>query len=204
MTHEDPTQESPGTRWVFGYGSLIWRPGFRHVRAVPARLYGVHRSLCIRSYHYRGTDQVPGLVFGLRRGGSCAGMGFEIAPEDWIEVRDYLRERELVTDVYLEVWRPMRLSGGETVSAMTYVADPRHEQFAGVLSVAEQLDTVVHAAGTAGHNRDYVLNTIAHLREMGFADRNLVDLENRLAALPDLAERDSRGGDGSVTPRCAS
>lgn len=199
MTDTIPPGVEPDSKWVFGYGSLIWRPGFEYVRAMPARLFGVHRSLCIRSYHYRGTEERPGLVFGLKHGGSCAGMGFEIAPGDWIEVRDYLRERELVTGVYLEVWRTMRLADGRTVEAMTYVADESHEQFEGGLGVAEQLEMVIHAAGIAGHNRDYVLNTIAHLEEMGFADRRLVDLEKRLMALPDLADEPEQDADQAAS-----
>ncbi len=172
------TRQSP--HWVFGYGSLIWKPGFSFVRAEPVRVHGVHRSLCIRSIRYRGTEERPGLVFGLVRGGSCAGMGFQIAADDWPNVRAYLRERELISHVYKEVYRTMRFADGNSVTAMTFVVDEGHEQFAGRLSVDQQLAMVAEATGTTGSNRDYVLNTVDHLKEMGFADKHLIDLANRL------------------------
>lgn len=178
MSDTIPTPAQP--HWVFGYGSLIWRPGFEYVRAEPVRLYGVHRSLCIYSFRYRGTKQKPGLVFGLMRGGSCAGMGFEISDKDWPEARAYLRDRELISHVYKEVYRTMRLADGRVVSAMTFVVDEAHTQFAGRLSVDQQLALVGAAAGTTGANRDYVLNTVDHLKQMGFADRHLIDLARRL------------------------
>lgn len=182
----DPTplsnasQNLSDSHWVFGYGSLIWRPGFEYLSAALARAHGVHRALCIYSFHYRGTETQPGLVFGLMRGGSCAGMAYEISAENWPAARDYLRERELVTHVYREVYRNLRLADGRSVTAMTFVVDEAHEQFAGRLSVADQLEMVTHANGSTGSNRDYVLNTVDHLNEMGFADKHLIDLSRRL------------------------
>lgn len=176
----DPMPTDSGTHWVFGYGSLIWRPGFAYLRAEPVRVHGVHRSLCIYSIRYRGTEEQPGLVFGLMRGGSCAGMGFEIANKDWPQVRAYLRERELISHVYKEVYRNIRLADGRTVTAMTFVVDETHTQFAGRLSVEQQLAMVGTAAGSTGSNRDYVLNTVDHLQQMGFADKHLIDLARRL------------------------
>ena len=83
--------------WVFGYGSLIWNPGFDHLEAAKARLPGYHRALCVRSHVHRGTPERPGLVFGLDRGGSCVGMAFRVSGDKRGEVLDYLRARELVT-----------------------------------------------------------------------------------------------------------
>ena len=159
--------------WVFGYGSLIWRPGFAFERAERALLRGVHRRLCIYSHRHRGTAERPGLVFGLERGGACVGMAFKVAEADWIAVREYLREREQVTGVYLETTRPARLASGELVETLTFVADPHHEQYAGRLSLDAQLALVEGAVGEAGPNVDYVLNTARHLREMGIADRQV-------------------------------
>ncbi|RDE08817.1 gamma-glutamylcyclotransferase [Pelagibacterium lacus] len=168
--------------WVFGYGSLIWRPGFDYVRAERALARGVHRRLCIYSHRYRGTLERPGLVFGLERGGSCAGMGFEVAPEAWGAVREYLREREQVTGVYVEAMRPIRLVSGLTVMALTFVADATHAQYAGRLGLEEQLALVEGAVGEAGPNSDYVANTASHLRQMGIIDKQVEMLAQMIAA----------------------
>lgn len=164
------------SHWVFGYGSLIWRPGFPFLSAQKARMQGVHRRLCIVSVHHRGTVERPGLVFGLERGGSCVGVAYQVSPEDWESVQDYLREREQVTTVYRETVRPVHLEDGGRARALTYVADPTHEQYAGRLSVDEQARRVREAVGGSGANRDYVINTATHLAQMGIIDRQLAML----------------------------
>src|SRR5690606_31673486 len=88
--------------WVFGYGSLMWNPGFPYQESVQAQIFGYRRSLCIHSHVHRGTPENPGLVLGLDRGGSCRGIAFRVSHEDRHEVLAYLRERELVTHVYKE------------------------------------------------------------------------------------------------------
>ena len=161
--------------WVFGYGSLMWRPGFPHRERVPARLAGVHRSLCIYSWVHRGTEAQPGLVLGLDRGGSCRGVAFHVDGGARDDVIGYLRERELVTAVYHEAWRPVRLLTPEkpTVVALTYVADRAHAQYAGRLPREALLARVRDARGRSGDNASYVLNTAAHLKELGIADATL-------------------------------
>ena len=126
-----------GDFWVFGYGSLIWRPGFAHVETSRARLHGFRRSLCVYSWVHRGTEQRPGLVLGLDRGGSCIGLAFRVPGELRDEVVAYLRERELVTNVYLERMLPVRLASGQSVAALCYVVDRRHAQYAGNISVED-------------------------------------------------------------------
>jgi cation transport protein ChaC len=164
------------THWVFGYGSLIWNPGFPYVSAQQGLLKGAHRSLSIVSHHHRGTREQPGLVFGLTRGGSCRGMVFEVADADWTSVRAYLQEREQVTAVYRDVMRPVRLADGRTVQALAFLVDERHEQFAGRLSVEQQAAMVRSGIGKSGRNVDYVLNTVRHLQELGIRDRQLMAL----------------------------
>ncbi len=174
-----------GDFWVFGYGSLMWRPGFDFLDSVPARLTGSHRALCIHSYHHRGTPARPGLVLGLAAGGACRGLAFRVSGKTRDEVIDYLRAREQVTMVYLEKWRRIRLldGDGEHAPALCYVADPSHRQFAGRLDIDEQVRCVRGNAGKSGDNADYVYQTVQRLQELGIRDRRLEDLVGRLESM---------------------
>lgn len=162
--------------WVFGYGSLLWRPGFDHRATVRARLYGYHRSLCVHSHVYRGTPQQPGLVLGLDRGGSCLGLAFAVDEAQRQPVLAYLRERELVTNIYKERVLPVELADGRIVPAVTFVVDREHRQYAGRLDPAMAARIVRGATGKAGPNADYVRNTVAHLRSLRIRDRWLEDV----------------------------
>jgi cation transport protein ChaC len=165
-----------GDFWVFGYGSLMWRPGFAHVETRRARLHGFRRSLCVWSHVYRGTPRRQGLVLGLDRGGSCVGLAFRVPPDLREEVLAYLRDRELVTSVYLERMLPIRLESGENVTAVTYIVDRGHEQYAGNLDEATAAKIVSGAVGQAGPNEEYVLNTVAHLKALGIRDHWLEEV----------------------------
>lgn len=167
--------------WIFGYGSLMWRPGFAFLRSEPARIHGYHRSLCVYSYVHRGTPVQPGLVLGLDRGGSCHGMAFSVAANRWDETIAYLRAREQVTSVYVEKQKTVTLvNSGAPVTAVTYVVDRTHKQYAGVLE-DEALERHVRLGqGVSGHCTDYVMNTVTHLRDMKIHDPALERLASRL------------------------
>lgn len=169
-----------GDFWVFGYGSLMWRPDFAHVETRRARLFGFRRALCVTSWVYRGTRERPGLVLGLDRGGSCVGLAFRVPVELRDEVIGYLRDRELVTSVYLERYLPVVLNTGETVEAITYIVDRNHEQYAGRLTEAEAARIVSGSVGKSGPNEDYVHNTVEHLLALGIRDHWLEEV-GRLA-----------------------
>lgn len=166
--------------WVFGYGSLIWRPGFAYRRTAPALLRGAHRSLCIYSHRHRGTPERPGLVFGLVRGGSCRGVAFEVDSACWEEVHAYLRAREMDRGVYREAVRPVELQDGSLIEALAFLVDDRHVQYAGRLDVAEQVRLVRSGIGEAGPNHEYVLETARHLEQLGIRDRYLAELVEAL------------------------
>lgn len=168
--------------WVFGYGSLMWRPGFAFEESVQARLYGAHRSLCVLSHTHRGTPAKPGLVLGLDRGGSCLGVAFRVAEEKGESVIRYLRKRELDSDVYLETYRPVVIGGGTggVVKALLYTVDRSHPQYAGSLERDEALDLIRQGRGHSGPNRDYVVNTADHLAKLGIRDFDLEWLAEQL------------------------
>jgi cation transport protein ChaC len=164
--------------WVFGYGSLMWRPGFAFVEQVAARLIGEHRALCVYSFDHRGTPEKPGLVLGLDRGGACRGIAFRVEARRRDETIQYLRGREQTTHVYREVMRSVWLENEarSRVSALAYVVDRRHVQYAGRLSLNEQLRYVRQGHGRSGNNRDYVLSTVKSIEAQGFRDPQLHQL----------------------------
>jgi glutathione-specific gamma-glutamylcyclotransferase len=167
-----------GDLWVFGYGSLMWRPGFAFIEQVPARLIGEHRALCVYSFDHRGTPEKPGLVLGLDRGGACRGIAFRVEAKLRGDTVDYLRGREQTTHVYREVMRSVWLENEarQRVSALAYVVDRGHVQYAGRLSLAEQLRYVRQGHGRSGNNRDYVLSTVKSIEAQGFRDQPLHQL----------------------------
>jgi cation transport protein ChaC len=171
-------EPSDADLWVFGYGSLMWRPGFAFTEQVPARLIGEHRALCVYSFDHRGTPEKPGLVLGLDRGGACRGIAFRVEAQHRLETIDYLRAREQTTNVYREVMRSVWLENEtrERVSALAYVVDRGHVQYAGRLSLAEQLRHVREGHGRSGNNRDYVLATVKSIEAQGFRDAQLHQL----------------------------
>ena len=182
MTVSD-TAFPKGDLWVFGYGSLMWRPGFEFIEQVPARLIGEHRALCVYSFVHRGTPEKPGLVLGLDRGGACRGIAFRVAEKNRAKTIDYLRAREQVTSVYREVMRSVWLENEarQRVSALVYVVDRGHVQYAGRLSLHEQLSHVRQGHGQSGANRDYVIATVGALEQLGYRETELHLLAARLA-----------------------
>ena len=166
-----------GDLWVFGHGSLMWKPGFPYVEALPARLHGYHRALCVWSWVYRGTQDKPGLVLGLDRGGSCVGRAFRVQAKEKQAVADYLYRREMVTAVYVPVLVPVRLDDARRVTALVFIADHSHPQYAGDLSVEKAATVVRRARGEGGANADYIANTVAHLDELGIADKLLHEVD---------------------------
>jgi cation transport protein ChaC len=156
----------------------MWNPGFRFGERRRAVVHGYHRSLCMLSHMYRGTPDRPGLVLGLDMGGACHGIAYRIKSGDWEETVTYLRAREQVTNMYHELVKPVRLIGGEAqkVAAMFYVVNRSHRQYAGRLSLEDQLHHVRQGHGQSGSCVDYVLNTVQHLREEGIRDHPLEKL----------------------------
>lgn len=204
--------------WIFGYGSLMWNPGFTFVEARRARLTGYHRAFCIYSVHYRGTERHPGLVLGLDRGGVCDGMAFRIAPENRDDVLAYLRRRELIYGVYREALVPIHLhhesappplsspsdgsrpcamppsaENARTVWATAYIAERAHPAYAGMLPPQRTASLIRRSAGHGGTNLDYFLSTLCHLETLGIAEPGLY----RLLALTGAQAARRRTTDGS-------
>ena len=178
--------DADGHLYVFAYGSLIWRPGFTHAAAHPALLRGFHRRFCLWSHRYRGTPERPGLVLGLDRGGACRGLAFRVAAAEAAEVLAYLDDRELpdgAEQVYFRRMLPVRLlDSGRTVRAVSYVANRGCRLYVGRLSPERAAAAIAQGHGQMGPNRDYLLNTLRHLREMGVRDAGLARIADLLPA----------------------
>ena len=170
--------------WVFAYGSLLWDPGFEPEETVRARLAGFRRSFCMWSFHYRGTEEAPGLVLALdeEEGASCEGLALRPRAEEAEAVLALVRARELVSDAYEERELPLRLADGREVRAMGFVVRRGHRQHACV-DAETQARTIAGARGLRGPNIDYLANTAAHLRELGIHDPEMEALLLRARAL---------------------
>lgn len=157
----------------------MWRPGFLFDEAVPARLVGAHRSLCVYSVVHRGSKRHPGLVLGLDAGGFCDGIAFRVRQGQERHTRHYLKAREQVTRVYRDAIRPVMLFGAEEerrVRALCFLVDNKHRQYAGRLPLVQQAHLVRRGRGQSGPNTEYVANTFRHLCELGIADPHLARL----------------------------
>jgi cation transport protein ChaC len=175
-----------GDIWVFGYGSLMWNPGFAHVARAPALLRGYHRSFCVYSHHYRGTPDRPGLVLGLEPGGACRGVAFRVAAARAAEVLAYLDAREIPREIYrrrhvtVELHEPGRPA--RRVPAHTYVVRRDHVQYAGGLPIERCVELFLQGVGRSGPAHEYLENTVGHLEDLGFRDPRLHELLVRVRA----------------------
>ena len=172
-----------GERWVFGYGSLMWRPGFDFVEASTALLHGRRRAFCIYSVHHRGTYERPGLVLGLAPGGAVRGRAYRVAKDQWPDVYAYLCDREQPTETYIESKAVISLPNGQRAQALVFLSDLKHPQWAGDLSLEDQAQLIAGASGLSGRNIDYLIDLVEHLRAEGICDSQLEALLVRVQAL---------------------
>jgi cation transport protein ChaC len=172
----------PTPLWVFGYGSLIWNPGFPVAEQRLARLDGFHRSFCMSSIHHRGTVEDPGLVLALdpSEGASCTGVAFRVPDAEAAATLAYLRERELISSAYLERVLEVAFEDGARVPALAYVVDTAHVQYVGGMALERQAEIIAHAVGGRGPNTEYLWNTVSHLVELGIDDPDLTWLAARV------------------------
>ena len=171
------------TMWVFGYGSLLWNPGFTPAETVTATLEGYHRSFCMLSIHHRGTVEKPGLVLALDAAdATCIGVAFRVAEKDEIDVLAALRERELISSAYFEQQVQLSLEDGREVEALAYVIRRDHDQYC-QFDLEKQAQLIARSVGERGANPEYLFNTASHLTKMGIIDTDMNWLVNRVRAL---------------------
>jgi glutathione-specific gamma-glutamylcyclotransferase len=172
--------------WIFGYGSLMWDPGFAFVEARPALVRGYHRSFCVYSHRYRGTPERPGLVLGLDRGGACKGIAYRVPAVDVAPALHYLWEREMANRTYHLKEVPLATPAG-AVTARAFVVDRTHKNYAGRLPPEQTARIILQGIGARGPCRQYLENTVRELKKLGLVDGPLHRLE---AMVRELAARE--------------
>jgi cation transport protein ChaC len=172
-----------GDLWVFGYGSLMWSPGFPHLERSVGLLRGYHRALCILSTRYRGTHRRPGLVMGLCRGGSCWGMAFRVPAARVPMALAKLWNREMPRRVYKVKLVPVRITRGRRVRALAFIADPAHPQFARELDLRSRAQMVAQGVGERGPCTEYIRSTLQHMADLGVGDPHLTRVLERAEAM---------------------
>jgi cation transport protein ChaC len=198
MTLDDFIGTLPkGELWVFGYGSLMWAPGFSHRQKAVGRVHGFHRALCILSTRYRGTEARPGLVMGLCRGGSCWGVAYRVAASRVRPVLARLWNREMPRRVYSPRLVSVQLASGRVIRALAFLADPAHSAYVKELDLHGRARLVAQGIGVRGPCIEYIRNTLEHMHEIGVRDPHL---ERVLHAA--LALRDNGGDAGTAALAC--
>lgn len=176
-----PIPDDDQPLWIFGYGSLMWNPGFVHDGRHVATVYGLHRRLCVSSLRYRGTPEAPGLVLGLDRGGSCTGYAYRVRNEDKTGVVAYLEDREMVSNVYKPVFVNACLGDARRVRALTFRVRRDHPQYMPPMCERQLAERISRCHGQKGPNQDYVINTLRELRAVGLDDSALDRVARHLA-----------------------
>lgn len=171
---------TPGTDvWVYGYGSLIWRPEFDFLEQRHARLHGYHRSLCLWSHINRGTPERPGVVFGLDNGGSCRGMAFRIAGHEVPEAFDALWRREMPSGAYIPRWLPCHTEHG-MVNALVFVMNRSYQGYVPRMPLEQLIHVIYGAHGINGPCIEYVMETAEALKRSKIEDKRLQSLVQAL------------------------
>ena len=172
--------ENGGDLWVFGYGSLMWKPEMDFAERRIARLRGWHRRFCLWQWRYRGTRERPGLMMALDRGGSCTGIAFRIAAPGVSEKVAKVWYREMIGMAYRPVWVSIQ-AGSDSLDAITFVADRKGHRYAGRLPDETIARHIATACGHIGPNAEYLLETYLHCCETGIADPMLTRLQALVA-----------------------
>lgn len=168
--------------WIFGYGSLMWDPGFAYAEVRPGLLRGYHRRFCVYSTGHRGTPERPGLVLGLDRGGACKGIAYRVPRADVGPALHYLWDREMKNRTY-HLRELAVLTPEGPVTAHAFVVDRAHESYAGRLTLEETARLILQGIGARGACRQYLENTVAELKKLGLVDGPLHRLEEKVRAL---------------------
>ncbi|MBU4531514.1 MAG: gamma-glutamylcyclotransferase [Hoeflea sp.] len=169
--------------WLFGYGSLIWRPETAFEEKRLAHAIGWHRRFCLGpDYRYRGSHDRPGLMMALDRGGQCTGMVYRL-PQEGLEAelhRLIRRELSQLPSAFPWRWISVRTDHG-ALKALTFAMDRRSPRYVAGLPDEEIAQVLASACGFRGSMAEYLFSTITMLESLGIHDRNLWRLQSLVA-----------------------
>jgi cation transport protein ChaC len=171
--------------WVFGYGSLMWNPAINVKISKPAHVRGYHRTFCLTLSAGRGTVEAPGLMLGIDRGGSCAGMAHCISADEVESELTILWYREMLSGAYEPRWINAEIESVGKNRVLAFAINRSHPRYEGALDEGVMAARIATAKGFLGTNRDYLFRTIAHLNEHGLADAPLMRLAENVRKLAD-------------------
>jgi cation transport protein ChaC len=173
-------EHDEGDLWLFGYGSLMWKPEAEMTDPLPALLNGWHRRFCLWQWRYRGSRRNPGLMLALDRGGACRGVAYRIAAPDVRGKVKAVWKREMTGNGYVPRWvRLVTMQG--PLRGLTFVANRDTERYAGRISDDVAADHIAHACGDAGNSAEYLLETVLKCEELGIHDHFLWRLQEMVA-----------------------
>lgn len=182
---DDPPRSGRPPLWLFGYGSLIWRPAIPYVERRPAHAPGFERRFYQGSTDHRGLPEAPGRVVTLLPSpeARCAGVAYRV-PDDRVDAvlaALDLREQGGYTRLHLRV----ELAGPAplAVTALTYVAAPGNPHWLGPAPLPAIARQIATCRGPSGANLEYLLRLAAALRELPADDPHVFALEQEALAL---------------------
>jgi cation transport protein ChaC len=162
--------------WIFAYGSLLWKPAFAHVDARMGVLRGYHRRFCLIVRRFRGTDEVPGLMLSLDRGGLCRSVALQLDPATEMADLHVLWRREMISAAYTPRWSRIKTETGE-INAIAFVSNRKHMRYMRPGTDAESVAMIARACGPVGSCAEYLHETHAHLLQLGINDRGLARMD---------------------------
>ena len=169
--------------WLFAYGSLIWKPEIEHLEERIAKVHGWRRSFCLKLTRWRGTQEQPGLMLGIDRGGACKGLALRLPEGDRREQLGKLFRREMTAkpSTYKPTWLKLWTADGQ-VTALGFVINRKGKAYSGPLSQQEAVTMLAKACGHWGSCADYLYSAVANLEARGIHDRYLWRLQELVAA----------------------
>jgi len=159
--------------YIFAYGSLLWNPTVEYEKQFFAKIFGFHRSFCMKTRLGRGSFKNPGLMLGLDKGGSCQGSAFKLKKSTAIKNIDILFRREMVTGAYKPKLLKTKLENGEIVLSLAFTVDKKHKNYFSKRTPKIKANLISKAHGFLGSCEEYFNNTLESLSELNIIDNEM-------------------------------